>query len=457
MPFRKVLVANRGEIAVRIVRACRDLGIPTAVAHSDVDADSLAVRLADDAICVGPGPAARSYLNVPALLYACAKTGADAIHPGYGFLSEDADFAEACRSVGVTFIGPAPQAIRLMGDKIGARSAMAAAGVPVFPGSPGPVTDARSAADFAGAVGYPVVLKAAAGGGGRGLRQVNAAAEMATALPQLRDTARSLFFDERVYLEKFVPAARHVEVQILADGSGNVVHLGERDCSIQRRHQKLAEESPSTQLSAAMRAELCEAAVRGAASIGYQGAGTMEFLLDQEGDFAFLEMNTRVQVEHPVTELRTGVDIVRWSILLAAGEKLDFDQTGIACTGHALECRINTEDPARQWQGSSGRLDAFQPPNGSWVRVDTHGFPGYFIPPHYDSLLAKVIVVGATRDETLVRMRRALAEFEVTGVRTTLPFHRQLMDHPEFVAGTHRLDFVDRFLTPEGVLRVSDG
>lgn len=450
MPFRKVLVANRGEIAVRVIRACRDLGIPTVAAHSDVDAGSLAVRLADESVCIGPGPSARSYLNVPSLLYACARVDADAIHPGYGFLSEDADFAEACRGVGVTFIGPSPEVIRLMGDKISARRAMLAAGVPVFPGSPDAVTDVRAAREIAAEIGYPVVLKAAAGGGGRGLRLVQDQAQLDAALPELRRVARSLFFDDRVYIEKFAPAARHVEVQILADANGNVVHLGERDCSIQRNHQKLVEESPSTVLDPETRAELCETAVRGAAAIGYTGAATMEYLLDRNGKIAFLEMNTRVQVEHPVTELRSGVDIVRWSILLAAGRELRLRQTDVRLTGHAIECRINTEDPARDWQGSSGLLTGFRAPGGPWVRVDTHGHPGYRVPPHYDSLLAKVITVGADRDEAIARMRRALAEFEVSGVHTTLRFHRELMDHVEFTAGTHRLDFVERYLSADG-------
>ncbi len=455
----KVLVCNRGEVAVRIVRACHDLGLPAVVAHSDADRDSRAVQLADEAVCIGAGPAGRSYLNVPAILYACARTGADAVHPGYGFLAEDPYFAEACEQAGITFIGPPAEVIRLMGDKIAARAAVAAAGVPVSPGSAGALTDTADALACAEQVGYPVLLKAAAGGGGRGLRRVDSAAELPAALAATRAAARSLFFDDRVYLEKFVPAARHVEVQVLADRYGTVVHLGERDCSIQRRHQKLVEESPSTVLTDAQRDALCEAAVRGAASIGYASAGTVEFLVDGTGSSAsaaFLEMNTRIQVEHPVTEMRTGIDLVEWMIRVAAGEPLDFRQADVRPRGHALECRINAEDVSRDWAGSFGELTGFAPPLGAGVRVDTHGYPGYRLPPYYDSLLAKVVVLGETRADALRRMERALAEFDCTGVSTTLDFHRQLLRHGVFRAGTHRLDFLDRYLTPHGVLEAED-
>jgi acetyl-CoA carboxylase biotin carboxylase subunit len=451
-----VLVCNRGEVAVRIVRACHDLGLPAVVAHSDADRDSRAVQLADEAVCIGAGPAGRSYLNVPAILYACARTGADAVHPGYGFLAEDAYFAEACEQAGITFVGPPAEVIRLMGDKIAAREAVARAGVPVSPGSAGALTDTADALACAERVGYPVLLKAAAGGGGRGLRLVTSPAELPAALAATRAAARSLFFDDRVYLEKFVPAARHVEVQVLADRHGTVVHLGERDCSIQRRHQKLVEESPSTVLTDAQRDALCEAAVRGAASIGYASAGTVEFLVDGAGDFAFLEMNTRIQVEHPVTEMRTGIDLVEWMIRVAAGEPLGFGQADVRPRGHALECRINAEDVTRDWAGSFGELTGFAPPLGAGVRVDTHGYPGYRLPPYYDSLLAKVVVLGETRADALRRMERALAEFDCTGVSTTLDFHRQLLRHGVFRAGTHRLDFLDRYLTPHGVLEPED-
>ena len=446
MTVRKLLVCNRGEIAVRIVRECRDMGIATVVAHSVADRDSLAVRLADEAVCIGPGPAGRSYLNVPAILYACARTGADAVHPGYGFLAEDADFAAACAEAGVTFVGPGAAVIALMGDKIAARQAMAAAGVPVSPGSPGALSGPAEALAVAAEVGYPVLLKAASGGGGRGLKVVSAPAGMPAALAELRHTARTLFFDDRVYLEKFVLGARHVEVQVLADQHGTVLHLGERDCSIQRRHQKLVEESPSTVLDDAQREALCAAAVAGAAAVGYTSAGTMEFLADGAGNFAFMEMNTRIQVEHPVTELRTGIDLVRWMIRIAGGEPLDIAQQDVRPRGHVIECRINAEDPAADWRGAVGRLTRFLPPGGTGVRVDTHGFPGYFMPPYYDSLLAKVIVAAEDRPAALRRMARALEEFDVAGVPTTTGFHRRLVRHPVFAAGTHKLDFLERYL-----------
>ena len=453
----KVLVANRGEVAVRIVRACQDRGIATVVVHSEVDRDSLAVRLADESVCVGPNPSQRSYLNVPSILYACARTGADAVHPGYGFLAEDADFARACEDNGLVFIGPSSDTIALMGDKIGARQAMAAAGVPISPGSPGALVDVGDALSWAAEVGYPVLLKASAGGGGRGLRKVDSAADMPVAFREVRDSARSLFQDDRVYLEKFVTAARHVEVQVLGDRYGTVVHLGERDCSIQRRHQKLVEESPSTVLSDEQRERLCAAAVRGAAAIGYSSAGTMEFLVGADGEFAFMEMNTRIQVEHPVTEMRTGVDLVGWMLRVAAGEPLGFKQEDVRQTGHVIECRINTEDATHNFRASFGRVTSFVPPGGIGVRTDTHCFPGYVMPPFYDSLLAKVVVAADDRADALRRMGRALAELEVTGVDTTRDFHRQLMTHPVFAAGTHRLDFVERYLGPDGSLHDEAG
>ena len=448
----KVLVANRGEVAVRVIRACRDLGLASVAVYSQADADSLAVRLADESVCIGAGPAAKSYLNVPAILYACARTGADAVHPGYGFLAEDADFALACEEAGLVFIGPPSDVIALMGDKIGARAAMAAAGVPISPGSPGALTDATDALEWAAKVGYPVLLKASAGGGGRGLRRVDSAAEMPAALTETRDAARSLFQDDRIYLEKYVTAARHVEVQVLADQYGTVLHLGERDCSIQRRHQKLVEESPSTVLDDVQREQICAAAVRGAAAIGYSSAGTMEFLVDSAGGFAFMEMNTRIQVEHPVTEMRTGVDIVGWMIRIAGGVPLGFGQADVRPRGHVIECRINTEDVSRNWRGSFGRVTRFVHPGGMNVRVDTHCYEGYVMPPYYDPLLAKVIVAADTRADALRRMDRALAELVCAGVDTTAGFHRQLMRHPVFGAGTHRLDFVQSYLTADGEL-----
>ncbi|SDD18783.1 acetyl-CoA carboxylase biotin carboxylase subunit [Actinokineospora iranica] len=448
----KVLVCNRGEIAVRVIRACRELGIPSAVAYSAADSDSRAVRLADEAVCVGPGPSPRSYLNVPALVHAAGKVGADAVHPGYGFLSEDAHFARVCGDLGITFIGPTPEVITAMGDKTNARRAMAAAGLPVPPGSEDPLSGPAEAAERAAEIGYPVILKAAAGGGGKGMRVVHRPEDLADALADVAHTARTIFLDDRVYLESFITAARHVEVQILGDQHGSIVHLGERDCSIQRRQQKLVEESPSTVLSAEMRERMCAAAVAGARAVGYSSAGTVEFLVDPAAEFYFMEMNSRIQVEHPVTEVRSGVDLVAWMIRVAAGEPLAFGQADIAMTGHAIECRINSEDAANGWAGSFGTLERFVPPAGPGVRVDTHGFPGYRIPPYYDSLLAKVIVHADTRAEAMARMDRALAEFDCAGVATTIGFHRALMAHPRFRAGTHRLDFVENHLTATGEL-----
>jgi acetyl-CoA carboxylase biotin carboxylase subunit len=450
--FDRVLVCNRGEIAVRIIRACRELGIKTAAVYSAADANSRHVQLADTAVCVGPGPSARSYLNVPALLQAAAKVGADAVHPGYGFLSQDAHFAEVCGRLGITFIGPSPQAMAAMSDKARARALMTSAGLPVPAGIERPLQGIAEAAERAAAVGYPVILKAAAGGGGRGMAIVRRPEMLAQALIETQKVARTVFLDDRVYLEKFVESARHVEFQVLGDMHGNVVHLGERDCSIQRRQQKLLEESPSTAVSPEMRQRMGDAAVAGAKAVGYESAGTMEFLVDPAGEFYFMEMNTRIQVEHPVTEMRTGVDLIAWMIRVAAGERLGFTQEDITMSGHAIECRINTEDATNNWAGSFGKLDRFIPPDGPGVRTDTHGFTGYSIPPYYDSLLAKLIVHADTRDEAIARMDRALAEFECSGVKTTIDFHRELLAHPLFRAGEHRLDFIEKYLSPEGRL-----
>ena len=453
--FRKVLICNRGEIAMRILRTCRDLGIATVSVYSEADRDSRAVRLADESVCIGPAPSAHSYLNVPAIMYACARTGADAVHPGYGFLSEDPHFAEVCAEAGVTFIGPSADLIALMGDKPAARRAMAEAGVPMAPGIDRPLSGAAEAAQVAGVTGYPVILKAAAGGGGRGMKIVRSPADLAPAYAETQQAARAAFRDDRVYLEKFITSARHVEVQLLGDQEGGIVHLGERDCSIQRRQQKLAEESPSVALDDELRDRICQAAVAGARAVGYHSAGTMEFLLAADGEFYFMEMNTRIQVEHPVTEMRAGIDLVEWMIRIAAGERLPFAQEDVHLSGHAIECRINAEDPARDWRGSPGLLERFVPPGGPRVRVDTHAFPGCRIPPHYDSLLAKVIAHAPTRDEALATMSRALAELDCGDAATTVSFHRQLMTHPEFRAGTHRLDFVSAYLGADGVLRGS--
>jgi acetyl-CoA carboxylase biotin carboxylase subunit len=441
--FDKVLICNRGEIAVRIVRACRDLGVHSVVTYSTADKDSLAVRLADESVCIGPGPAAHSYLNIPAVLYACAVKGVDAIHPGYGFLSENATFAASCEEVGVAFIGPPAPLISLMGDKIAARSAMRRAGVLVLPGSEGPLASQRDVIEIAAEIGYPVMLKAAAGGGGRGIAIVRTPDELPKAYHATVGAARTLFHDERVYLEKYVAAARHVEVQVLADSYGHVVHLGERDCSVQRKQQKLLEESPSPFLDQAQRDELCNSAVSGAATIGYVSAGTFEFLVDAEGVAYFIEMNTRLQVEHPITEQRTGVDIVEWMIRIAAGAELTLRQQDIVASGHSIEARINAEDPDRDWAGSAGCIERLALPNGPGVRVDTHAYEGYVVPPFYDSLLAKVIVSAPSRELALRRLERALREFSCTGIVTNVEFHRRLLRHPEFRAGDYRLDVVE--------------
>lgn len=452
--FDKILVCNRGEIAVRIVRTCRELGIASVVVHSETDRDSLAVQLADESVCLGPGPADQSYLNVPAVLHACARTGADAIHPGYGFLAEDAHFAALCADAGIDFIGPSAELIGLMGDKVAARRAMMAAGVPVPHGVDETLDDADSAVRQAAEIGYPVILKAAAGGGGRGIEIVTDPAQMRETYAQVRHNARTLFHDGRVHLEKFVAAARHVEVQVLGDKHGNVVHLGERDCSIQRNHQKLVEESPSHSLDAGLRAELGRIAVASAAAVGYHSAGTVEFLVAPDGRFYFIEMNPRIQVEHPVTEVRTGIDLVEWMIRVAAGQTLDFTSADIVPVGHSIQCRVNAEDPALGWRGSTGRVERFSAPGGPGVRVDTHVRPGDLVPPYYDSLLAKVIVHAPTRTEALRRMARALTEFDCAGVTTTIPFHQQVLQHPVFRDDRHSVDFLDRFLDADGRLRV---
>ncbi|MBE1491993.1 acetyl-CoA carboxylase biotin carboxylase subunit [Plantactinospora soyae] len=442
----RVLICNRGEIAVRILRACRDLGLASVVVYSSADRDSLAVQLADQAVQIGPGPVGRSYTNIPAILYAAAKSGADAVHPGCGFLSEDPVFAASCRSVGLTFIGPSAEHIALMGDKVAARSAMRAAGVPVLPGSDGTVDSLAEAASVAAEIGYPLIIKAVAGGGGRGIAVVHGAGELTAAYETTRATARTLFSDDRVYLERYLPAARHIEVQVLADGHGTVLHLGERDCSVQRRHQKLVEESPSPSLDPGLRERLCAAAVAGARDIGYVNAGTFEFLVAPDGEAYFMEMNTRLQVEHPITEVRSGIDIVEWMIRIAAGERLALTQSDVRLAGHAIEARINAEDVDRDWAGSTGRVHGLRMPAGPGVRVDSHLFDGYVVPPFYDSLLAKIIAYGATRDEALRRLDRALAEYRSAGVTTNVPFHRRLLRHPGFRSGDYQLGVVESVL-----------
>jgi acetyl-CoA carboxylase biotin carboxylase subunit len=446
--FRKILVANRGEIALRVIRACRELGIPTVAVYSETDRDSLHVRFSDEDICIGPAPALQSYLNIPRIISAAEITGADAIHPGYGFLAENAEFAEICERSHLTFIGPTADHIRQMGDKAVARSSMMAAGVPVVPGSDGPIDDEDEALEEAKRIGFPVIVKAASGGGGKGMRVAFGADEFRKAYSMARNEAGAAFKDSTVYLEKFLERPRHVELQILGDGSGHVVHLGERDCSAQRRHQKLIEESPSPAITDTLRTEMGAAAVLGATSIGYRGAGTVEFLLD--GDrFYFMEMNTRIQVEHPVTELVTSQDLLKWQIRVAAGEPLTLPDTP-TLRGHAIECRINAEDPEHDFRPSPGIITAFHAPGGPGVRVDTHVYAGYSVPPQYDSLLAKLVVHGNNREEARSRAFLALEEFIIEGIHTTIPFLEEVLRHPDFVAGQIDTHFVERLLAGAG-------
>ncbi|HEY3189710.1 MAG TPA: acetyl-CoA carboxylase biotin carboxylase subunit [Solirubrobacteraceae bacterium] len=434
--MKTVLVANRGEIAVRVIRACRAVGLHTVAVYSEADRGAMHTRLADRAVCIGPAAAAQSYLSVPALLATARGTGADAIHPGYGFLAENADFAAACVEAGLTFVGPSAEAIRAMGDKVHARERAAALGVPTVPGSRAPVGDTAEAQAVARDVGYPVLLKAAAGGGGRGMRVVRAAGELAAAFAAARAEAEAAFGDGRLYVERFLERVRHVEIQILADRFGAAVQLGERDCSVQRRHQKLLEEAPSPAVTPAIRAAMGEAALTLVADIKYENAGTVEFVLDPATDrFYFIEMNTRIQVEHPVTEMVTGVDLVAAQLRLAAGERLPFAQADVTIAGHALECRINAEDPDAGFRPTPGTIAPWSPPEGEGLRVDTHVETGAVVPPFYDSLLAKVIAHGRDREATLARMASALARFAVDGVATTLPVHRRILAHQDFVAG----------------------
>ena len=441
--FDKVLIANRGEIAVRIIRACRELGIATVAVYSEADAESRHVTFADEAVCIGPPPAIKSYLQMDALITAAKTRGAQAIHPGYGFLAENERFSALCREEGITFIGPAPESIALMGDKAAARATMTAAGVPVTPGSDGIVADVAAAERVAAEIGLPLMVKAAGGGGGKGIRIVRDADALAAAVRQAQNEAEAAFGNPAVYLERYIEEPRHVEIQVLADAHGHVVHLGERDCSIQRRHQKLIEEAPSPAVDPETRAAMGAAAVEAARAAGYQGAGTVEFLFDGEGRFYFMEMNTRVQVEHPVTEMVTGIDIVKTGIAIAAGEPLPFTQDDVVVEGHAIEFRINAEDPANNFLPSPGLVDEWAPPGGPWVRVDSHVYQGYTVPQFYDSLLAKLIVWGRDRDEAIRRGRWALAQFRVGGVKTTIPFHQHVLDHPLFVAGTVSTHFID--------------
>ncbi|HOC44681.1 MAG TPA: acetyl-CoA carboxylase biotin carboxylase subunit [Thermoanaerobaculales bacterium] len=444
--FGKVLIANRGEIAVRVIAACRELGVATVAVHSEADRECLHVKLADQSVCIGPAPSEGSYLNVSSVIAAAQITGAEAIHPGYGFLAENAHFAEVIRESGLAFIGPTPDAIRLMGNKAQARRSVAAAQVPVVPGSERSLGSRDEALDVARVIGYPVILKASAGGGGRGMRLANGDAELKVAFDTARSEAEKAFGDDSVYLEKYLVRPRHIEFQVLADSRGRVIHLGERECSIQRRHQKVIEESPSVALTPELRSEMGHAAVAAARAAKYLNAGTVEFLLAEDGSYYFMEMNTRIQVEHPVTELVTGVDLVKEQLRIAAGEPMSIPKRRqVVATGHAIEFRINAEDPAT-FAPSPGKITHLSLPGGPGVRVDTHLYSGYTIPSHYDSLMAKLLVWGEDRDEAIVRGRRALEMFRVEGVKTSIPLHLKILDEEDFRAGRLSTHFMDRFM-----------
>jgi len=441
--FSKLLVANRGEIAVRIIRACKEMGISTVAVYSQCDKDALHVRLADEAVCIGPNPSAQSYLNMRNILMAAKGKGAEAIHPGYGFLAENAEFAEKCLEEGIVFVGPSPESIRLMGAKSAARDTMAATGVPVVPGSKGLLESEEEAVKVADEIGYPVMIKAAAGGGGKGMRVAYNKEELYKGYQTARGEAAAAFGNSDLYLEKFIEEPRHVEIQILADKFGNVVYLGERDCSIQRRNQKLLEESPSAAVDPILREKMGQAAIKAAHAAQYHSAGTVEFLLDKNGDFYFMEMNTRIQVEHPVTEMVTGTDLIKEQIRIAAGEPLPFKQEDIQVRGWAIECRINAEDPDKGFRPCPGTITRFHAPGGNGVRVDSALYSGYTIPPFYDSLICKLIVWASTRDEAIERMKRCLAEMEIEGVSTTSSFHLKVLDNPYFRSGQVFTNFIE--------------
>jgi acetyl-CoA carboxylase biotin carboxylase subunit len=442
--FQKVLIANRGEIALRVIRACKELGIATVAVYSEADRECLHVRFADDDVCIGRAPSRESYLNIPRIIAAAEITGADAIHPGYGFLAENAEFAEIVRTSGITFIGPTPDQIRQMGDKAAARKLAQRLKVPTVPGSPGPVESLDDALTIAGRIGFPVIIKAAAGGGGKGMRVATDAEGFGQAYNLARQEALAAFGSDQVYIEKYLARPRHIEIQVMGDQHGKLMHLCERDCSVQRRHQKLIEEAPSPAVDQALRDRIGGAAVKLAEEIAYVGAGTVEFLLDDDGSFYFMEMNTRIQVEHPVTEMCTNFDLVKEQIRVAAGLPISLMLHGNRLRGHAIECRVNAEDPSRNFQPSPGLITAYHPPGGPGVRVDTHIYDGYTVPPFYDSLLAKVIVHGNDRDEALARMRQALDSFIIEGVTTTIPFLARVMRHSEFVAGRVDTKFLER-------------
>lgn len=442
--FKKILIANRGEIALRIIRACKEMGIKTVAIHSDIDENSLHVRFADEAICVGPAESSSSYMNIPAILSAAEITDSEAIHPGYGFLSENANFAEVCTTSGITFIGPTPENIRLAGDKAKAKQTMLKAGIPILPGSDGAVTSENQAIKIARKIRYPVIIKASAGGGGRGLRVVTDEAEFSNAFITAQREAIATFGDGELYIEKYIPEPKHVEVQILADSRGYVIYLGERDCTIQRRHQKLIEESPSPAVDDKLRRKLGEMAVKVARAIRYRNTGTVEFILDRNGDFYFMEMNTRIQVEHPVTEMVTGIDLVKEQLKIASGLPLSYRQSDIRIHGHSIECRINAEDP-ENFMPSPGTITSYNAPGGPGVRVDTAVYQNYTVSPHYDSMIAKLITHGNNRDEALNRMLRALDEYIIEGIKTTIPFHKKILLYPDFRRGDFSTNFLERF------------
>jgi len=446
--FEKILIANRGEIALRIQRACREMGIRTVVVHSEADTEAKYVKLADESVCIGPAPAAASYLNIPAIISAAEVTDAEAIHPGYGFLSENADFAEKVERSGFVFIGPRPENIRLMGDKVSAKQAMTKAGVPTVPGSEGALPDdPKETVRIARKIGYPVIIKAAGGGGGRGMRVVHTEAALLNAVNMTRTEAQAAFANPTVYLERYLEQPRHIEIQVLADAHKNAVYLGERDCSLQRRHQKVMEEAPAPDLPTKLRDKIGERCVEACRRIGYRGAGTFEFLYEG-GEFFFIEMNTRIQVEHPVTEMITGIDLVQEQIRVAAGEKLRFRQKDIILRGHALECRINAEDPYR-FTPSPGKITSYHPPGGPGIRVDSHVYQGYTVPPNYDSMVGKVIAYGASREQAMSRMRIALSEMVVEGILTNIPLHRELLNDTLFMRGGVSIHYLEQKLAQE--------
>jgi len=443
--IKKILIANRGEIALRVIRACRELGIQTVAVYSSIDVDCLHVRFADEAVCIGPPQSSMSYLNIPNIISAAEITNADGIHPGYGFLAENSEFAEICESAGLTFIGPTAQMISQMGDKIFAKSVMRGAGIPVIPGSDGGLKDPKSALGLAKEIGYPVIIKAAAGGGGRGMRIVRSKDELNNAFVTAQAEARAAFGNPTLYMERYFERPRHIEIQLLGDGKGQVIALGERECSIQRKHQKLVEESPSPVVDNTLRKRMVDAATVGAKAVGYRSAGTVEFLLDDDGQFYFMEMNTRIQVEHPVTEMVYGIDLLKEQIRVAAGGALKEIHASMEPKGHAIECRINAEDPFKGFRPAPGKITSFHVPGGFGIRVDTHAYAHYQIPPYYDSLLAKIISHGYDREEALNQMVRALEEFIIEGVPTTIPFHKQLLNDSRFIQGNFNTRFLEHF------------